>query len=196
MPFFLTINSPAADDVVAVWLDIGVGFEEKISELLRLREQGLLTQEEFDGLVKRAREDGTGVQTTLPPPASDPISGMPALGSEAADAQASGIVGVAEKGSRNKKRAGVAAVVLAVGVIVAVVVAKGGNSEPTKSDEYNELVAQQKVLETELSNVQADVIKLKDKVESEIKELADEEADWLRRAENNRRALKEIEALK
>ncbi len=51
-----------------------MGFEEKIAELLRLRERGLLTQEEFDGLVKRVREDGTGGQVTLPPPASDPIS--------------------------------------------------------------------------------------------------------------------------
>ena len=173
-----------------------MGFEEKIAELLRLREQGLLTQEEFDGLVKRAREDGASGQATLPPPASDPISGMSDLRSEAAGTQTSVIVGDAKEGSTKKKRAGVAAALLAVGVIVAVVVANGGASEPTKSGEYAELVAQQKVLESELSDVQADVIKLKDEAKSEMDELADEEADWLLRAENNRRALKEIEALK
>ena len=173
-----------------------MGFEEKIAELLRLREQGLLTQEEFDGLVKRAREDGAGGQATLPPPASGPISGMSDLSSEAAGANASIIIGGAKEGSSNKKRAGVAAALLAVAVIVAVVVANGGESEPKKSDEYKELVAQRKVLESELSDVQADVIKLKDKAKSEMDELADEEADWLSRAENNRRALKELEALK
>ena len=173
-----------------------MGFEEKIAELLRLREQGLLTQEEFDGLVKRAREDGAGGQETLPPPASGPISGMSDLSSEAAGANASIIIGDAKEGSSSKKRAGVAAALLAIGVIVAVVVANGGNSEPTKSDEYQALVVQQKDLESELSDVQADVIKLKDKAKSEMDELADEEADWLRRAENNRRALKELEALK
>jgi hypothetical protein len=173
-----------------------MGFEEKIAELLRLREQGLLTQEEFESLVKRTREDGTGGQATLPPPASDSISGMSDLRSEAAGTQTSVIAGDVKEGSSNKKRAGVAAVLLAVGVIVAVVVANGGDSEPTNSNEYKELIAQQKVLESELSDLQADVIKLKDKAESEMEKLADEQADWLRRLENNRKALKDLEALK
>ena len=180
-----------------------MGFEEKIAELLRLREQGLLTQEEFDGLVKRAREDGAGGQATLPPPATDPISGMSDSRSEVAGTQTSVIVGDAKEGSSNKKRAGVTVALLAVGVIVAVVVANGGDSEPMKSDEYKELVAQQRVLESEYSSVQADVAMLEDKAkaaqeqhESEMKKLTDEQADWLLRAENNRKALKELEALK
>ena len=184
-----------------------MGFEEKIAELLRLREQGLVTQEEFDGLVKRVREDGVGGQATLPPPASDPISVMSDLRSEASGTHASVIVGDAKEGSSNKKRAGVAAVLLVVGVIVAVVVAKGGDSEPTKSPEYAELVEQQKVLESELSDVQADVIKLKDKAKADVIKLKDKakreidalaslQAVRLRSAEDSRRALKELEALK
>jgi len=180
-----------------------MSFEEKIAELLRLREQGLLTKEEFDGLVRRAREDGVGGPATLPPPPSDSTHGMPAMGSEASGTQTSVIVGDAERSSHSRKRAGVVAALLAIGVIVAVVVASGGESEPTKSKEYKELVVQQKDLERELSAVQADVIKVKDKAktaqddhEKELKKFTDEEADWLRRAESNRKALKELEALK
>lgn len=180
-----------------------MGFEEKITELLRLREQGLLTPDEFDALVRRAREDQSEAAPLPVPPLEHvtqfdhempglPITVVPAP--ENLDRTFS---------AERKKKIGVVAALAVVGVIIAVLVVGGGESDPKKSKKYQELVVQQKDLERELSSVEADVIKLKEQDEAaqtshdaEMKKLDDERLDWLRRADNNRKALKDLEALK
>lgn len=180
-----------------------MGFEEKITELLRLREQGLLTPDEFDALVKRAREDQSKT-AALPVPPIEHVTRfdheMP--GSAASATQTNENLDRTSSAER-KKKIGVVAALVVVGVIIAVLVVGGGESDPKKSKKYQELVVQQKDLERELSSVEADVVKLNEKVEAaqtshdaEMKKLDDERLDWLRRADNNRKALKDLEALK
>jgi len=176
-----------------------MGFQEKIGELLRLKDEGLLTQAEFDALVKQAREEESVNSVSLPPPETD-TEPIPGDGNQTMS-QTQTAVGA--EGPSGSKKLAVAGIVVLVGVVGLVVFATRGDPEPTKSDKYKALVVEQKVLERELSSLEADVIKLKsadtsaqEKHDAAIKKLNEEKADWEQRAKNNKTALQELEALK
>ena len=102
--------------------------------------------------------------------------------------------------------AGVIVIFLTVGVFVA----RNRNSDPTKSDEYKDLVQTQISVEEslaaariELKGIENESDELSNSYSSQLKELEDsivlledEAKDWADRAENNRQGLLEIEGLR
>ena len=100
--------------------------------------------------------------------------------------------------------------VLVLLLIAGVLVVRDRNSDPTKSDEYKDLVQQQISVEEsldaariELEEIRSESDEISKSYSSQIKELEDsiillkdEAKDWAGRAENNRQALLEIEGLK
>jgi hypothetical protein len=174
-----------------------MSLENRLLDLMKLKENGLVSESEFEQMVAAARIE-FAVPSTFAPP--EEISVMTETISDAD----------AGRKSFSPKKALAVVGVLVLLLTVGVVVARDRNSDPTKSGEYKDLVQTQISVEESLAaarikleEIESENAELSKSFSSQIEELEDsitllkdEAKDWADRAENNRQALLEIEGLK
>lgn len=173
-----------------------MSLENRLLDLMKLKESGLVSESEFEQMVAAARIE-FAIPSSFAPPE---------------EAVMTETISDADTGGRSFSLKKVLTVVgvLVLLLIAGVLVARDRNSDPTKSDEYKDLVQQQISVEEsldaariELEEIRSESDELSKSYSSQIKELEDsiillkdEAKDWAGRAENNRQALLEIEGLK
>jgi hypothetical protein len=174
-----------------------MSLENRLLDLMKLKENGLVSESEFEQMVAAARIEFATPSTFAPP---EEIVVVTETNSDA------------DTGGRSFSLKKVLAVVgvLVLFLIVGIVVARDRSSDPTKSDEYKDLVQTQISVEESLAaarikleEIESENDELSKSFSSQIEELEDsiillkdKAKDLADRAENNRQALLEIEGLK
>ena len=173
-----------------------MSLENRLLDLMKLKESGLVSESEFEQMVAAARIE-FAIPSSFAPPE---------------EAVMTETISDADTGGRSfsLKKVLMVVGVLVLLLIAGVLVVRDRNSDPTKSDEYKDLVQQQISVEEsldaariELEEIRSESDEISKSYSSQIKELEDsiillkdEAKDWAGRAENNRQALLEIEGLK
>ena len=174
-----------------------MSLENRLLDLMKLKENGLVSESEFEQMVAAARIEFATPSTFAPP---EEIAVMTQTISDA------------DTGGRSFSPKKVLAVVgvLVLFLTVGVFVARDSNSDPTKSDEYKDLVQTQISVEEsldaariELEEIRSESDELAKSYSSQIEALEEliftskyDAKYWADRAEYNRQALLEIEGLK
>jgi hypothetical protein len=174
---------------------------ERIKELMKLREDGAISSSEFDELLKSLnaeeplRSGGDSPDSDhLPPP--DAQHGTASLGSLDAGAESPTVV---EKEKSSRLRIVAVFAVLLVAAAVFVLTRPG---DPTESQEYQELLKKQELVEDEISKVEAELSSLQQSVadseNSHAGKIEPLDADleyWKSRAERTMRRLQDAESV-